>query len=106
MGWILVKQPNNLIGRFSTIIDNFTNVNMTAERAFTLCRVEYDMDKPDAKEKVKGAVEDWKPSTFGLKGSGHDRWDDCMESVKRVHGEAGAKKLLDDVTSGAQDMKR
>lgn len=85
MAWRIVKQPNGKLARFSDVVDNFTHVNLNEEQALEVC-IEKGLGIEDAKEKVLAGVEDWKPWSNMVKGSGHDRWDDCIESIKLVHG--------------------
>lgn len=38
MGWRMVRQPNGKLARFSDVVDDFTDFDLTAEEAFVLCR--------------------------------------------------------------------
>lgn len=75
----LVKQPNGLYARFSTVVDDFTHVNMNREEAV---------------ESVDGygfklAAADMEP----------DRWQEALHDIRIVHGEEGVSKVLDLITS-------
>jgi hypothetical protein len=37
MGDVITKQPNGKYARFSTIVDNFTHINMTADEYINMC---------------------------------------------------------------------
>lgn len=80
MPWRFVKQPNGLLGRFSTIVDTFTDVNMTEEEALTMCLEEYNFREEDAKGKVERA-------SFGPTGTGPlHRWEESLRTIEMVHG--------------------
>lgn len=99
MAWRFVKQPNGLLARFSDVVDDFTDVNLTTAQALELCKSEYGLSEADAERKVRGGTEDWKPWTHAVHGSGHDRWDESIRIVQEVHGEHALTKLLADVSS-------
>ncbi len=93
MAWRIVKQPNGKLARFSDIVDDFTDMDMTEAEAFECCR-EY-LGIEDAKRKVKAGLEDWKPWTIGIKGNGTERWQNCIKTIKSIHGEDTAKERLE-----------
>ena len=107
MAWRIVKQPNGLLARFSDIVDNYTHINMTQEEAIALCVDTQDMGKESAIKKVQAGIEDHKPWTLNVIGSGHDRWDDCNEAIIRVHGQKEMDKILTEIehslTNGVTD---
>jgi hypothetical protein len=92
MAWRIVKQPNGFYARFSDIVDNFTAMNMTESEAFELCRD--DLGEDDAKRKVQAGREDWKPWTSGVPGSGLERWQESIDTIKSVHGKKAAQQAL------------
>ena len=92
MAWRIVKQPNGLLARFSDIVDDFTHMNMTEAEAFEVCR-EY-LGVEEAKRKVLAGVQDWKPWTNSVFGDGLSRWNDCIASIKNVHGKKAAEHRL------------
>lgn len=94
MAWRMVKQPNGLLARFSDIVDDFTHLNMTENEAIQVCMTEHGMSEEAAKAKVRGGVEDWRPWTQGTPGTGHDRWDDAIETIKDIHGIATVQERL------------
>ena len=93
MGWRIVKQPNGLLARFSDIVDDFTDMDMTEAEAIKVCLE--NMSLHDAEIKVKAGLEDWKPWTSGKRGSGLDRWNDCIRKVKCIHGDGIAQERVE-----------
>lgn len=93
MAWRIVKQPNGRLARFSDVVDNFTDVDMSEEEAIRLCHDEHGMSAAEANKKVKAGVDDLTPWTM-TPGSGQDRWDDCLKTIRRVHGARAVTKLL------------
>ena len=91
MAWRIVKQPNGLLARFSDIVDDFTHMDMTENEALEVCREYCGIE--DAKRKVLAGVQDWKPWTMGVLGSGCDRWNDSVETIELVHGKEIAEKF-------------
>lgn len=96
MAWSIVKQPNGKLARFSNVIDDFTHVDMTELEAVELCREQMSHD--DANAKVRAGIDDIKYWTKNEKGTGHDRWDDCIATIANVHGQAKAADLIDSLT--------
>lgn len=94
MAWRIVKQPNGLLGRFSDIIDNFTHINMDYDEAIQCCLDNGISNYEAAKVKVDAGVNDYKPWTRNEIGSGLDRWDDCIATIRNVHSESGVKRIL------------
>ena len=84
MAWRIVKQPNGKLARFSDIVDDFTDMNMTEDEAFDLCR--HYLGVEDSKRKVRAGVEDWIPWTVETPGDGTTRWIDSIETILDVHG--------------------
>lgn len=92
MAWRIVKQPNGKLARFSTVVDDFTDMDMTESETFELCREQVGVD--GAKRKVQAGLEDWKPWTVGAKGNGSERWKDSLKTITNVHGNAVAKECM------------
>jgi hypothetical protein len=89
MGWRIVKQPNGLLARWSSVVDDFTHVNMAEAEAVAVCRMYPGMGRAEAAEKVRRGVEDEPVSGFlevGGRGDGLDRWRDCLETIRAIHG--------------------
>jgi hypothetical protein len=91
MGWRIVNQPNGKLGLFSDPEDDFTYYNMDREQAVVACQ-EMGLGKDAAIAKVQRGIDDIAWS--GKKGSGLDRWNECIEAIKRVHGQKGVDELL------------
>jgi hypothetical protein len=81
MAWRIVKQPNGLYAKWSDIVDNFTHLNMTRERALDLCLD--DLGRKDAPGKIQRAEDE--PS----------RWLDCLKTIKLIHGDKEHTKIAD-----------
>jgi len=76
--WML--QPNGKLCRFSTIVDNFTHANLTAEEAFTVCFE--DMGRDQAHAKVARGL------ARGLDDQGG--WNESLRDVALTHGQEQA----------------
>lgn len=92
MGWHIVKQPNGLLARFSEVVDDFTDCDMTPEEAVDLCRVY--MGRTKAEAKVLSGINDepapWdKPSQDGL-----SRFRYAIEVIREIHGEEVAQERI------------
>jgi hypothetical protein len=74
MAWKLVEQPNGLLARWSDVVDNFTDYDMTEFTAYNLCRQEYGMMEKPAGDKISRAREN--PLRF----------TECLETIEQVHG--------------------
>lgn len=77
-------------------MDNFTQTNMSEEEAFNVCR--YYLGVEESEQKVKAGVEDIKPWTITEKGSGLDRWNDCIGHIKSVHGKEEMERVICECT--------
>lgn len=93
MGAILLKQPNGLYARFSSIPDGFTHVEMTAEEAAEMLRLEYSMRDSEVERALRAADEDWQPFTINP-GPVLSRWSYAMGVIKLVHGEKAFNESL------------
>lgn len=85
MAWKFVRQPNGKLARWSDVVDNFTHMGLSEDDAL-LCARDEGCTPEQASRKVLAAVEDHKPWCPGVKGSGTDRWDDCLSTIEMVHG--------------------
>jgi len=92
MAWRIVKQPNGRFARFSDIVDNFTHYEMSEDDVIDLCINECSLSKENAELKLGSAKDDIKPYT-SEKGSGHDRWDDCLKTIRIIHGKKEMNKI-------------
>ena len=72
MGWRIIKQPNGLYARFSSVVDDFTDYDMTYDEAVDLC-CEF-MGRRDAPSKVEIANE------------APGRYDEAIATIRNIHG--------------------
>ncbi len=72
MAWRIVKQPNGKFARFSDVVDDFTEYDMSRKEAFTLCAE--CMTLGEAKGKVQRAIDN------------PDRFDGELKTIQAVHG--------------------
>ena len=79
-----VVQPNGLLARFSTVVDDFTAMNMTDVEATEEVFDEYsERAKHDAEQAITRAKE-----------LSRNRWTDCLSTIRAIHGdEAVAERL-------------
>ncbi|WP_455233188.1 hypothetical protein [Geopseudomonas aromaticivorans] len=103
MAWRFVRQPNGLLARFSDVVDDFTDGNLTAQDAFDICTSEHGLTETEARRKVQAGVEDWRPWTNGVKGSGLDRWQASLESIRMMHGDAKVQEVERDMGCNEDD---
>lgn len=73
MAWRIVKQPNGKYARFSEVVDDFTDYDMTSMEALDLC------EKLAGKE--TGAVK------FARSHVGPSRFEEAIETIREVHGD-------------------
>ena len=80
-----VVQPNGLLARFSTVIDDFTEMNMTESAAAEVIAQEYaERAKNDSTQAIARA----KADTTG------DRWGDCLSTIREIHGDHAVDERL------------
>lgn len=91
MAWRFVKQPNGKLAVFSDIVDHFTVYNMTEKMAVAYARLA--MGREDALTKVRAGIEDHKPWTVGVRGSGLERWTASLKTIEICHGKAEREKI-------------
>ena len=93
MGWRIIKQPNGFYARFSEIVDEFTDWNMTEQEAFELCS---DLAGVKiAETKMYNANNNIDPYTMG---SNFDRFEHAIDVIRCVHGSALAKERKDELS--------
>ena len=83
MAWRVVKQPNGLFAIFSEVVDNFLVFGMTEQEAVSYCIEK--CGSVGGKFKFQAGVDDL--SYTLQKGSGVDRWLDCLYIIGNLHGE-------------------
>jgi len=74
MAWRIVQQPDGKLARFSEVVDDFTDVDMTYEEALDEC-IRQGMSVIDAIEKVKRGIE-----------AGNARYLESLETIRTIHG--------------------
>lgn len=94
MAWRFIRQPNDLLARFSEVVDDFTHYDLSEAEAYDLALDE--MGRADAREKVrKGMADEPIPGFMERIGDdGLDRFRDAIETVRIVHGNALADERL------------
>lgn len=58
------------------------------------CCIEQGLSQNSAEIKVTAGVNDYKPWTLSELGSGLDRWNDCIKSIRNVNGEEEVNNIL------------
>lgn len=89
MPWAIVKQPNGLYARFSTISDNFTHLNMSRTGALA-CAAHY-LSKfcPTAEGTVQNAEKRTPEDEYS--------WEDCVETIHEIHGVDAVDEIAKEV---------
>lgn len=94
MAWLIVKQPNGRLARFSDVVNDFTHLDMSEEDALALCRE--IMPPSVATRTVQDAQDDIRPGIQNAKGNGLWRWKHSLQSIAMVHGLQAVEKLLNE----------
>jgi hypothetical protein len=86
MAWRFVKQPNGLLARFSEVVDDFTEYDMSVSDALEYCKPL--MGTLDANGKVDRALADDMTGIGQASplGDGLDRFRDAIATIKQIHG--------------------
>ena len=80
MGWRIIQQPNGRYARFSEVVDNFTDYDLTRPEAVELCK-QHGLRLETAEVKVRLAEQN--PS----------RYRGAIEIVRLIHGEDEAVSM-------------
>lgn len=99
----IIRQPNGLLARFTTVSDAVTDYDMTAQEAYLRCCE--DMASHEAARKVQRGLED---DLVGLliddsKKDGLDRWRDAVHTMGLVHGKDAVADLVATMDEGSFD---
>jgi hypothetical protein len=86
-------QPNGKLARFSTVVDNFTHVNLTEEEAFVAAFE--DMGRGEAEAKVARGI------ARGIDAEGG--WNECLETIRAIHGEGMCAVVVTEILGGTHD---
>jgi hypothetical protein len=91
MAWRIVKQPNGLFARFSDVVDDFTDYDLTEAQAWELCIGYGGVDLTDEKlANAKSDLPDPRRKSRPTNSDGLNRWRECIEIIRSVHGSAEA----------------
>jgi len=90
MGWRIVKQPNGLYARFSEIVDDFTDMNMTLDEAFFCCRMYCGIE--ESNQKINNAIREL--DSNGRTGQELGRWHHAISIIRAIHGRPTARKRM------------
>jgi len=100
MAWRFVQTPDGKFARFSDIVDNFTDYNMTFEEAVELCKAHNkyptnsiddiymtnlfkdELNDREARSKVQRAVN-----------NADTRWAEALDTIRIVHGKTALIKV-------------
>jgi hypothetical protein len=82
----LILQPNGLLGLWRKEAAHFMDMNLTREEA--LRKTIQDADPTEA---VESALRD--EDALRHPGTGHDRWDEAISIIERVHGAREAERI-------------
>lgn len=93
MGWRFVKQPNGLYARFSEIVDNFTDFDLTGKDAEYIAINEYNCGLETAKQKIYLADIEMNPYTRKTEYPLY-RWNECLRIIENVHGKNELENTL------------
>lgn len=98
MGRVIVKQPNGLWGVFSTVADDFIYVDLPDLESYIQ---EERKDAADAAEKNIRDLQEY----VKINGSHWMGFDECLETVKMVHGAKKAAKLRKSLSTTKEETK-
>jgi predicted lactoylglutathione lyase len=70
MSFQIVQQPNGKFARFSSVVDTFTHMNMSAQEVLNEC-TEGPWSKVDVQQAIKDGLD-----------AGSKAWDECIEKIK------------------------
>lgn len=97
-----VKQPNGLYAEFSTVVDDFTVLDMTRTEAVEHYRLA--MSQADAEQKVLRADEEnlLPVNRTTCSGPPLARWNDCLKTIEAVHGAALRDERIAEIDNAIQ----
>lgn len=87
MGWRFVRQPNGLFARFSEIVDDFTDYDLSVAEAVFLCMSEHALPKYVAEVKIQSAIDS----------PGLNRWNEALETIEICHGKKHAIEIKTEI---------
>lgn len=97
MPWWILKQPNGTYARFSTVVDDFTHMNMTRDEALDVCR-DY-LGRRDADEKVRRADAEEPTDAsahrpVGVQPPPLTRWRECIDYMQALGKKRAARRRM------------
>lgn len=87
-----LKQPNGKYARFSTVVDNFTAMNMDRETA--LYRAKLEVGELEGEQKIARADKEELPGN----GRPLSRWKKSIHTVEVIHGKKVAAEYEEEGT--------
>ncbi|MNU27281.1 hypothetical protein D3C71_156670 [compost metagenome] len=93
----MLKQPDGLIAIFSSVVDDFTHMNMSEEQALAVGTQEWG--ERTAREKLGRALADesvW-PGDADFVSDGLGRWREACGDIAFQHGVKHLRTMLDDM---------
>lgn len=91
MAWKIVLQPNGLLARFSDVVDDFTDYQLSREDAHRLCR-QHGCTPEEADAKIARALNDEPPEGVKARKDKLARWHDCLNTIRSVHGKSRTRE--------------
>ena len=85
MAWRMVRQPNGKLARFSDVVDDFTDYDLSDQEAFELCR---DMAGVYV-AKIKICHADAEPQRFA----------ESLETIRLIHGNSRAEQRASELST-------
>ena len=85
MGWKIVQQPDGNLARFTSVVNNFTDMGMSDAKALSVCQ-DY-VNHSQAKSIVMRALNWPDPER---------EWEDCLRIIVDAHGYEALKFTLEE----------
>jgi hypothetical protein len=92
MAWSIVQQPNGLLARYSEVVEDFTDYNLTLEEAEQVCS-EY-LGRLEAQKKVQRGID-----------AGQARFTGAIETIRQVHGKNVAERRQRQMSTPVKEKK-
>lgn len=95
----IVKQPNKLYGRFSTIVDDYTHLNFSREEMIEVLQFK-GCGQTDIDRHLRAADDDEPIYGRRVESDGLDRWRYCLKVVPLNKDEQAVQRVMDDLATG------
>lgn len=102
MPTFLLRQPDDKIAAFSTVVEDFTAYDMTTEEALLYCIDDLRVGRDTAETMLRQALEDHIPFKDGALGDGTQRWAYALKMAALNHTRAHVAETL--TTMGFPDI--